>query len=267
MKEKPAWIEKVLTNKKYRSLNLSEETILDLVSRIEGDGMPKKRVEKTVREKLHNIVAPYLEDVDYGLAMQELHEIDTQEHERLYAFAEKMLRAHTSTNERMEILDDFYGYIGDQLPQKPVVRIADFACAMNPFAIQWMHLPASCEFYAYDLNGARIALLNLYFQKTGFHAQAKHADIMINVPEEPVDAVFFFKEAHRFEQRQKGSTGKFLLQVNAPLMFVSLPSRNMTGKHDLSGKHIRIMEEAIAGNDWRMETREFGKELLFTIRK
>jgi 16S rRNA (guanine(1405)-N(7))-methyltransferase len=267
MDQQPAWMEKVLNNKKYRALNLTEETLLDLMAQVEGDGLPKKQVEKAVREKLHNIVAPYLEDVDYEAATLELLTIAPDDKEALYAFGEKMLRAHTSTDERMETLQAFYGAIAAQLPQKGQIRIADLACAMNPFAIQWMQLPTDCEFYAYDLNGARIDLLNLYFEKCRLNARALHADIIANPVQEAFDAVFFFKEAHRFEQRHKGSTRQFLLQLNAPLIFVSLPSQNMTGRHDLSGKHIRIMEEAIAGTDWQMEIKEFGKELLFIIRK
>ena len=267
MVQKPVWIEKVLANKKYRDLNLTEETLLDLVAQVEADGLPKKQIEKAVREKLHNIVAPYLEDVDYNVAAQELQEISSENTEVLFTFAKKMLRVHTSTDERMEILEDFYGIISGQLPQQPNLRVADFACAMNPFALQWMQFPSGYEFYAYDLNGARVGLLNQYFKKCGFHAKAIHCDIIANSPQEEFDAAFFFKEAHRFEQRQKGSTRRFLHQINTPLIFVSLPARNMTGKHDLSLKHTRIMEEAITGMDWQMEINEIGKELLFIIRK
>ena len=267
MQQQPAWMEKVLKNKKYRTLNLTEETLLDLIAQVEADGIPKKHVEKTVREKLHNIVAPYLEDVDYALAEQELQTISSEDKKALEYFTEKMLRAHTSTAERMDILEAFYGYIAAQLPHKQYIRIADYACAMNPFAIQWMQLPSNCEFYAYDLNGARIDLLNQYFVKCAIQAKAIHCDIIANPPQEAFTAAFFFKEAHRFEQRQKGSTRRFLQQVNAPLIFVSLPARNMTGKHDLSVKHTRIMEEAIAGTGWQMESKEIGKELLFIIRK
>jgi hypothetical protein len=41
----------------------------------------------------------------------------------------------------------------------------------------------------------------------------------------------------------------------------------MTGKHDLRLKHTRIVEEAIAGTSWQMESEVIGKEMLFTIRK
>ncbi|MBI9048078.1 MAG: hypothetical protein JEZ00_01545 [Anaerolineaceae bacterium] len=267
MANSPAWVNKVLGSKKYKALALNEETIHDLIRQVEADGIPAKQVEKAVREKYHNIVAPYLEDVDYQAAMLELDQISDHDITRLYPFAEKMLRAHTSTNERMEILDEFYGHIAGQFPEKNELTIADLACAMNPLAIQWMQLPQGCEFLAYDLNGARIALINCYFQKLAINAQAIHADILVDTPNEPVDAVFFFKEAHRFEQRQKGSTRKLLRQINAPLIFVSLPSRNMTGRHDLKLKHTKIMQEAIKDMDWQMQINEFGKELLFTIRK
>ena len=267
MPQQPAWIEKVLSNKKYRALNLTEETLLNLIDQVEADGVPKKQIEKTVREKLHNIVAPYLEDVDYAAATLELQAIKVEDTIALHHFAEKMLRAHTSTDERMETLDAFYKTIAGKLPQKQNIRIADYACAMNPFAIQWMHLPMDSQFFAYDLNGARIDLLNLYFKKSGFQAKAIHCDIIANPVQDTFDAAFFFKEAHRFEQRQKGSTHRFLQTINAPLIFVSLPARNMTGKHDLVTKHTRIMEEAVAGMDWQMEIQEIGKELLFIIRK
>ena len=262
-----SWFGSLLNNRKYRRLNLQEATLKDLILQVQNEGVPAKQVEKAVRLKLHNIVALYLETIDYENAFTELEDLPDNDQESLTGFATRMLNAHTSTAERMSSLEDFYRMIVSRLPKKDALRILDLACGLNPFALPWMHLPSDCVLEAYDLHGARIALLNAFFKKGDFAAQAYHADILVNVPQKPSDAVFFFKEAHRFEQRRKGSTREFLHQLNTPLVFLSLPAHNMTGKHDLRIKHNRIVEEAITGTSWQMDVEVIGKEMLFTIRK
>ena len=263
----PLWMEKILANKKYRRLNLREDTLQDLLRQVQGEGVAPRQAEKAVREKLHHIVAPYLETVDYTAAAEALKAIPTDDRSALTDFSQSMLRSHTSTAERMVVLDEFYAFIATQLPQKEKIVIMDLACAANPFALPRMHLPNGVQFLAYDLNGARIALLNLFFEKSHLDAYAYHQDILIHVPQQPADAVFFFKEAHRFEQRQKGSTREFLQQLQTPLIFLSLPARNMTGRHDLRAKHIKLVAQAIEGLGWQSASQEFGEEILFCIRK
>ncbi len=261
------WFKDLLNNRKYRRLNLQEETLKDLILQVKKEGVLAKQVEKAVRLKLHNIVALYLETINYETAKIELEAMSDGDTPALCAFATRILESHTSTAERMACLSEFYQAITVRLPQKESLKILDLACGLNPFALPWMQLPAGCTFFAYDLHGARIELLSVFFKKGNYPAQAFHADILVNVPQEPSDAVFFFKEAHRFEQRRKGSTREFLDQLNTPLIFLSLPAHNMTGKHDLRLKHTRIVEEAIAGTSWQMESEVIGKEMLFTIRK
>jgi 16S rRNA (guanine(1405)-N(7))-methyltransferase len=261
------WIKKIVRNKKYRQLDVLEETIEDLIRQVQQEGVPAKQVEKAVREKLHHIVAPYLETVDYETASQNLKSIAQDDQPALEEFARNMLLSHTSTAERMDVLAAFYGYIVSQLPQKTGLVLEDFACAANPFALPWMQLPLSTQFLAYDLNGARVNLLNQFFMKGGYNAQAFHQDILVDIPRQTADAAFLFKEAHRFEQRQKGATHNFLEHLCAPLIFLSLPARNMTGRHDLREKHHRLVADAIAGTGWQMDLKEFGQEILFCIRK
>jgi 16S rRNA (guanine(1405)-N(7))-methyltransferase len=261
------WFEDLLNNRKYRRLNLQEETLKDLILQVKKEAVPAKQVEKAVRLKLHNIVALYLETINYETAMIELAALSDGDTPALRAFAAKMLESHASTAERMASLSDFYQAIAAKLPPNESLKILDLACGLNPFALPWMQLPVGCMLYAYDLHGARIELLNSFFKKGNYPAQAFHADILVNVPQDASDAVFFFKEAHRFEQRRKGSTREFLKQLNTPMIFLSLPAHNMTGKHDLRLKHTRIVEEAIAGTSWQMEAEVIGKEMLFTIRK
>jgi 16S rRNA (guanine(1405)-N(7))-methyltransferase len=261
------WLDSLLKNRKYRRLNLSADTVKDLIHQVQTEGVPGKQVEKAVRLKLHNIAALYLETVNYETALIELQTIPDGDSEALQTFAARMLSAHTSTQERMSTLEEFYQHIAAALQRKDELKILDLACGLNPFALPWMHLPVGCTLQAYDLHGARIDLLNLFFEKGNLPAQAYHADILANIPQDDADAVFFFKEAHRFEQRRKGSTREFLARLQSPLIFLSLPAYNMTGKHDLRTKHTCIVDEAVAGTSWQAECVMIGNEMLFTIRK
>ena len=261
------WMQKILANRKYRRLNVREETLQDLMRQVQQEGVPPRQVEKAVREKLHHIVAPYLETVDYAVESEMLESIPAGNEQALREFAAKMLRSHTSTAERMPVMETLYAFVSEQLPQKDALTILDLACAANPFALPWMHLPVGTRFLAYDLNGARVDLLNRFFQKYDLNAQAFHQDILVDVPQEPADAALFFKEAHRFEQRQKGSTRIFLEQLQIPLVFLSLPARSITGRHDLRDKHTKLVMQAMDGTGWQLQIKEFGEEILYCIRK
>lgn len=256
----------ILTGRKYRGVDLPPQTVVDLIQHGLDRGLKPEKAVDDAREKLHNIVAPYLGDPDYVQAMREL---DTTgkfpDDDACREFCRRMLESHASTRERIPVLEDFYRQIF-AVTGKPDCLL-DLACAMHPFGLPWMGLPASSRYLAYDLHHPRVDLINRFFLVTRINGQAEYGDILLNPPDEPVDVAFFFKEAHRFDQRQKGCNRAFWLALKVRWLVVSLPASNLTGRFDLADRQRKLVNETLSGLDWPVTEILVGNELIFCIRK
>ncbi len=258
------FLQKILQSRKYRALHLPPETIQDLIEQESLRYSDAKRMQESVRQKLHQLTALYLGDPDYEQALQELQGI--QGKADLEAFAGRMLSMHTSTRERLPYIHNFYQHLFQAIgtPQS----ILDLACGLNPFALPWMGLDRDTTYIAYDIHLPRVNLLNTFFKKTGYaSARAKQRDILVDPPTQKADAAFFFKEAHRMDQRRKGSN-RFLwdaLHVNS--LLVSLPTRDIGKTHDLRERMRSLINENITERNWKVEEVSFEDEIVFCIHK
>ncbi len=130
-----------------------------------------------------------------------------------------------------------------------------------------MGLPNSVSYHAYDLNLPRIELINHFFNLEGLAPLAAHQDILINPPIFDADVAFLFKEAHRLEQRQRGCNRALWQALQVRWLLVSLPTSSLSGKHDLLGKHRRLVEQTCSGQSWTIHEIMFTNEIVFCIDK
>ncbi|MEW6504443.1 MAG: hypothetical protein AB1457_10825 [Chloroflexota bacterium] len=260
------WIGKLRTSRKYRSLDLPESLLRDVIlGELSRHNRPDEAL-KAVREKLHNIVAPYLGDPDYSLAQTALRAAFTSGNpQSIRDFCLSMLASHASTRERIPLLGEFYSRLWQitGIPQ----TILDLACGMQPFALPWMDLPASIRYFAYDLHHPRIELIHQFFQLSGCSCKAIHEDILVNPPQIEADVALFFKEAHRFEQRRRGACLPFFQSLRVRWLLVSLPISSLKGTRNLEDRQRRLMQSILAGQAWEVEEIRFDNELVFCIQK
>lgn len=264
MSSNEEFLQKILQSHKYRALHLPPETIQDLIDQESLRHPDAKSMQESVRQKLHQLTALYLGDPDYEKALEELQGI--QGKADLEAFAERMLNAHTSTRERLPYINGFYSKIFQAIGTPH--SILDLACGLNPFALPWMELNSAITYLAYDIHQPRVDLLNAFFKKAAYpQAQAIQQDILVNPPTQKADVAFFFKEAHRMEQRRKGSNRILweALQVNT--LLVSLPTRDIGKTHDMLERMRNLVMETIQGKNWQVEEILFEDEIVFCIRK
>ena len=258
------WVAELREGKKYRNLSLPDSTLQDLILQELPRHKNRADAMQAVRKKLHNLVAPYLGDPDYQQA-----EIDLREafqhggRERVLEICLQLLGSHTSTRERIPFMEDFYrqlfAYTG-----KPQV-ILDLACGLNPFAIPWMDLSAGVQYFAYDIHQPRVQLINIFLQGWGLNPLASQQDILVEPPRIRTDTAFFFKEAHRFEQRQHGCNRAFWQALDVKYLLVSLPTRNLTGQHSLLERQRSLVKTTLKGLDWKVEELIFQDEIVFCI--
>jgi len=261
-----AIIQSILSSRKYRALGIPDATLRDLVAQEEGRGRTPRQVEQAVREKLHNIVAPYLGDPDYaaaGLRLQAA--FDSHDPQQVKAECRALLAAHASTRERLAALDDFYPRLFAVTGQLRVVL--DLACGLHPFGLPWMGLPREACYYAYDLHQPRIDLINRFLELSGLPRLAFHQDILVEPPQIQGDVAFFFKEAHRFEQRQRGCNRDFWQALQVRWLLVSLPASNLTGRRDLADRQRALVARTLEGLDWPVIEIRLLDELIFCIHK
>jgi 16S rRNA (guanine(1405)-N(7))-methyltransferase len=259
-------IERLFRTRKYRGLNIPIETAMDLVVK-NAEGLTRERdLEDVVREKMHNLIAPYLDTLDYPKTMSKLdHLLRTSDSQEIKELCLEVLSSHSSTKERIPIMEGFYATLFRHtgIPE----TILDLACGLNPFSIPWMKLPNETKFYSYDIHEPRIHLINAFLSKIGMQPLAIKQDILINPPKIEADVAFFFKEAHRFEQRQHGCNRDFWKSIHAKHLLVSLPTRNLTGRHSMIDQQRHLVERTTQGLPWTITEFVFDNEIVFCIEK
>jgi 16S rRNA (guanine(1405)-N(7))-methyltransferase len=259
-------IQELLSSRKYKGIDLPAETVRDLlVKELPNHRSPKAAVQE-VRKKLHNIVAPYLGDPDYPMAAQTLEDaFRAGGCQAVKAVCSKLLLSHASTRERLKILDEFYPRLFS-LTGTPHT-ILDLACGLNPLTFPWMGLPVDACYYAYDIHRPRVAFINRFFELEGLAPLAVAQDVLVDPPQVEGNVAFLFKEAHRFEQRQRGCNRALWLALKVRYLLVSLPPHSLSGQHNLVERQRRLVYTTLEGLPWEVSEIMFENELVFIIKK
>lgn len=258
-------IARVSNSRKYRTLGIPDTTLRDLVEKAARVQPDPRDVEKSLRHKLHNLVAPYLGDPDYEIMRSGLDTLPRDLHsDKVKEWCLRVLTSHASTRERIPIQQDFYSVIFSVTGMPNV--LADVACGLNPFALPWMNLPPQSRYFAYDLHKPRIDLLNAFFAHTRQPGSACHRDILVEPPDIEADVVFFFKEAHRFEQRERGASRSFINRLKTRWLLVSLPTVSLSRSRSMLESDRRLVREVCADRNWQVNELLFDNEIVFCIR-
>ncbi|OGN80869.1 MAG: hypothetical protein A2X24_09715 [Chloroflexi bacterium GWB2_54_36] len=256
----------IWTSRKYRSLDLPLETLRDLLEQELTKGRSGNAALQAVREKLHNIVAPYLGDPDYPAAAFMLDKaVQSGDSETIKAACHEIMATHASTKERIPWLETFYPQLWSVTGTPG--SVLDLACGLHPFGLPWMGLPLETQYHAYDLHTPRIELISHFLQLLGRAPLAIVQDILVSPPKVQADVALFFKEAHRFEQRQKGCNRPFFEALNVRWLLVSLPAADLSGHHSMIDRQRSLMDSILTGLDWPVQELLIGNELVFCIRK
>jgi 16S rRNA (guanine(1405)-N(7))-methyltransferase len=250
----------------YQVMGIPENTLRDLAVKALARQPSTRMALKTVRRKLHQITAAYLGDPDYGRATRDIRAAFlTEDSTVIQNCCREIMASHTSTRERLLVLDGFYPRLFEQ-SGKPET-ILDLACGLNPLSLRWMGLRAGARYLAYDIHAPRMAFLNEYFHMESVMGEAYVRDILVFPPEEQADAAFLFKEAHRFEEREAGCNRALWRALNVNTLYVSLPPFSLTGRNDLTAKNRKLIEKSVSGEDWRVREITFPNEQVFVIEK
>ncbi len=257
----------ILMSRKYRGLGLNPDTVRELIQQESPQHTSYKTLRKSVRRKLHNIVAPYLGEPDYEHLSKQLNNIDdvSLESPELKEFCRNVLSEHASTAERIPHMKAFYDRLF-KATGKPD-RILDLACGLHPLAFPWMGLPLTTQYHAYDIIQPRIDFINAFFETLGMEPLAENRDILVHPPQIQADLGLFFKEAHRMEKRQPGCNQAFWDSLNVSVLAVSLPTQDLSGTHSLLDQHRSLVSENLPDKARIVSELLFDDEIIFLIEK
>lgn len=178
-----------------------------------------------------------------------------------------VMATHTSTRERLPILDEFYGTLFAALPSPPD-RVLDIACGLNPLARPWMPLPQSTEYIGYDIYADQMAFLNDFFALTGYPGRAEVRDVIGSPPDEPADLVLILKTLPCLEAIDKHAPARLLDAVRAPFLLISFPAQTLGGRRKgMAANYESRFRALLNQRGWPAKIYEFKTELAFLVNK
>jgi 16S rRNA (guanine(1405)-N(7))-methyltransferase len=279
---------KIKESKKYK--DLYEKTVF----RVAEDCVKRygeKHAEEKARMLLHQIWGAYyhsrpdfekllpesfLEKISFSTSIDEILDLRFRD---IRDDIGKILQLHSSTKERLPILNDFYNQIFAITGQPDL--IIDHACGLNPLAfISVGNGFKPFRYQAYDIDKAEIDFLNKCFEKLGlenFHADL--GDVLYDLSESDTrndlkpfhtgaknDITFLFKLLPVLEQQEKGSSKKLLQSIQSKFIVVSYPIKSIGGKEKGMAEFYSGQFEEMAGEmNLKYQMLLFQTELVFVI--
>lgn len=254
----------VLSSGKYR--HVSPEFVRSIGARELAIRPNLKAAIKATKNALHQAGGAFVDaPIRYDRALAAL--LDAAgDPDALRAVCEALMAAHTSTRERLPILDAFYAETLAALPTP--ARVLDIACGLNPLARPWMSFPPTTEYLAYDIYSDQIAFLNDYFGVTSIPGRAEVRDVIGRPPDEAADLALILKTLPCLEAVDRHAPARLLDAIRAPWLLVSFPAQTLGGRRKGMAAHYesgfrRLLDE----RGWPSERFEFATELAFLVKK
>jgi 16S rRNA (guanine(1405)-N(7))-methyltransferase len=257
----------VLSSSKYQHISP------DLVRAIAAQESEKRRHPKEVikhtKNKLHQVSGAYGLDKPEHYAQWRNHlatAVATNERAELKHVCRTIMQNHTSTRERLPILDAFYATVLSELP--PIKSVLDIACGLNPLTMPWMPLAPDARYHACDIHQPMLAFLNDYMQIIGVKGEVSACNVLQHCPTTTVDVALVLKAIPCLEQIDKQASKQLLQTIQARYIVVSFPIHSLGGKNKgMTQYYTAHFGDVIGEQGWGVEKYEFATELAFVVKK
>jgi 16S rRNA (guanine(1405)-N(7))-methyltransferase len=255
----------VSSSKKYGAVCL--DTIRRVAERELIRHHSLKAATKATKRKLHQVYGAFESALDYDLAYQELSAAcDSGSEQALKAVCRDIMATHSSTNERLPILDRFYLGIFE-LTGRPA-SLLDLGCGLNALALPWMGLPQSLRYIALDIDSERIHFVNRFLALIGLEPLARCQDILSHPPGDDADLALLLKMSPSLERQEPGATLRLMEQVNAPTVVVSYAVKSLGGREKgMVGHYQQYFAQLVAEQEWTVKELVLESELVFVVDK
>jgi 16S rRNA (guanine(1405)-N(7))-methyltransferase len=257
-------VKSVLASAKYR--HVSPAFIRAIGARELTHRPNLKSAIKATKNALHQAGGAFMDSpIDYHRALVKLQETSSNS-EAFRDTCRLVMAGHTSTRERLPILENFFSTTLAGIPSP--TRVLDLACGLNPLAYSWLPFPRETEYVAFDIYSDQIAFLNEFFQLDGLRGRAEMRDVIWQPPEEAADLALILKTLPCLEAIDKNAPTRLLDAVQASTLLVSFPAQSLGGRRKGMTAHYEArFQTLMAERGWPSERFEFATELAFLIKK
>ncbi|HUT15349.1 MAG TPA: 16S rRNA methyltransferase [Anaerolineae bacterium] len=256
----------VLTSQKYR--NVCRDAIASIGSRELSKRRNLREAIKATKKKLHQIGGAYLaRGVRYAEWLDELRfAAASGDRDRFRGICIEIMEHHSSTRERLDILDQFYTQTLAELPH--IGSVLDLACGLNPLAIAWMPLADDARYYAYDIYTDMVDFIKEFLTIAHVAGEARACDITRAPPGHRADLALILKSLPCIEQLDPSASLRLLDSIDADHLLISFPVRSLGGRDKQMGRSYETRFRALVHNKpWEVQRFEFATELAFLVRK
>ena len=259
-------IEAVLASSKYKSIDVDFIRYIAMQELSRHSNL--KEAIKSTKNKLHQVGGAYQTSTPrYSVWLDELKFAKRSGNEGHFLDTCKwIMQYHSSTRERLLILEQFYSTIFAHLP--PINSVIDIACGLHPLAIPWMPLAEHVQYFAYDIYEDMIGFLNDSLSLMPVQGSGKVSDVIHSCPTQKVDMAFILKAIPCLEQVDKSAGLRLLETINADHLVVSFPAHSLGGKNKgMATNYKSIFYKQVAHKPWSIQRFEFPGELVFLVDK
>lgn len=223
---------------------------------------------KATRAKLHQVGGAYFaRSPNYARWLQTLaRAAATGRQEDVRKACREILAGHSSTKERLPILERFFADVLSELA--PVASVLDLACGLTPLAIPWMPLAPGAAYYALDMYTDLVAFLAEAMKLLGLRGEATAGDVLDASGLRQADVAFLLKAIPCLEQLDREATARLLDQVPTRWVIVSFPVRSLGGREKgMRAQYEERFRALLQGKSWAAERYAFESELAFVVDK
>jgi 16S rRNA (guanine(1405)-N(7))-methyltransferase len=257
----------VSSSKKYRSL--CADTVRRVAAR-ELAAAPRsntKAAVKATKRRLHQVYGAFEYEMDEDVVWRQLQAAyQGGEEDEIRSACSQIMGLHSSTRERLPLLDRFYPAIWAAAGRP--ATILDLGCGLNPLALPWMDLPAGARYVALDIDAVRIDFLNRFLALAGHPPLARCQDLLVEPPQDAADLALLLKMSPSLERQEPGATLRLLQQLRTPRAAVSFAVKSLGGREKGMLAHYRQQFlHLIEGQHWPVHEILFDTELVFIVRR
>jgi 16S rRNA (guanine(1405)-N(7))-methyltransferase len=235
-----------------------------------------KEAVKGTKNKLHQVGGAYFETaIDYEQALADLETATSTSSAQAASTSSvqatslpdtlrQIMALHSSTRERLPILDQFYTTVLAGLP--PIYSLHDLACGLNPLARPWLPLPETAVYHASDIYADMVEFLNRMMVHLGWPGQASVRDLLTDPPTEPVDLALLLKAVPCLDRLDREVVPRLLDSLPAKYWLISFPVHSLGGRskgmvETYEGRFVELMN----GRTWTYQRLHFETELAFLV--
>jgi 16S rRNA (guanine(1405)-N(7))-methyltransferase len=259
-------IEAVLASSKYKSIGIDFITYIGMQELSRHRNL--KEAIKSTKNKLHQVGGAYQTSTPrYSVWLDELKFAKRSGNKEHFLDTCKwIMEYHSSTRERLPILEQFYSTILANLP--PINSVIDIACGLHPLALPWMPLSEHVQYFAYDIYEDMIGFLNDSLALMPVQGSGIVSDVIRYCPTQKVDVAFILKAIPCLEQVDKSAGLRLLETIDADHLVVSFPAHSLGGKSKgMTTNYETRFNKQVAHKPWSIQRFAFPGELVFLVSK